>query len=133
MSLAATYSAKAHELLVHAEKKNAPVIARLAPVIGANLAAGGILHTFGSGHSDVIAREIIGRPFIAPPGLPPERAKALRDAFIATLKDPAFLEEADKLKLDVNPVSGIEIDKLVRELYATPKDVVEETRVAIKP
>ena len=61
MSLAATYSAKAHELLAHAETKNAPVIARLAPVIGANLAAGGILHTFGSGHSDVIAREIIGR------------------------------------------------------------------------
>lgn len=59
--LAASYSTRAHELLILAQEKNAPVIARLAPVIGANLAAGGILHTFGSGHSDVIAREIIGR------------------------------------------------------------------------
>src|SRR4051794_21551353 len=60
-SLAETYSARARELLAHAEKKNAPVIARLAPVIGASVARGGILHTFGSGHSDVIGREIIGR------------------------------------------------------------------------
>ena len=60
-SLPETYSTRAHELLVHAQAKNAPTIARLAPIIGASVARGGILHTFGSGHSDVIAREIIGR------------------------------------------------------------------------
>jgi len=60
-SLPETYSTRAHDLLVHAQAKNTPTIARLAPVIGASVARGGILHTFGSGHSDVIAREIIGR------------------------------------------------------------------------
>ena len=81
----------------------------------------------------VTSRQTMGRPFAAPPGVPADRALALRRAFDATLKDPAFLAEADKLKLDVNPVSGEEVDRLVAELYATPKDVVEEARVAIKP
>lgn len=48
-------------LIAAAREKNQPVIAALAPIIGANLAAGGMLHVFGSGHSEVIAREIIGR------------------------------------------------------------------------
>jgi len=81
----------------------------------------------------VLSRQTMGRPFAAPPGVPADRAQALRRAFDATLKDPAFLAEAAKLKLDVNPVTGEEVDKLIAELYATPKDVVAETRVAIKP
>ena len=81
----------------------------------------------------VLSRQTMGRPFAAPPGVPEDRKQALRRAFDATLKDPAFLAEAEKLKLDVNPVTGEEVDKLIAELYATPKDVVEETRVAIKP
>ena len=60
-SLSETYSTRALELLARAQEKNAPVIARLAPVIGASVARGGVLHVFGSGHSDCIAREIIGR------------------------------------------------------------------------
>jgi tripartite-type tricarboxylate transporter receptor subunit TctC len=75
----------------------------------------------------------MGRPFAAPPGVPADRAEALRRAFDATLKDPAFLVEADKLKLEVNPVNGEDVARLVAELYATPKDIVEEARVAIKP
>jgi len=81
----------------------------------------------------VLARQIVGRPFAAPPGVPDDRKQALRKAFDDTLKDPAFLEEAEKLKLEVNPVSGTEVDKLMSELYRTPKDVVEETRIAIAP
>ena len=81
----------------------------------------------------VLARQIVGRPFAAPPGVPDDRKQALRKAFDDTLKDPAFLEEAEKLKLEVNPVSGTEVDKLMAELYRTPKDVVEETRIAIAP
>lgn len=60
-SLPETYSASASALLARAQAQNTPVIARLAPVIGASVARGGILHAFGSGHSDVIAREIVGR------------------------------------------------------------------------
>jgi len=81
----------------------------------------------------VTSRQIIGRPFAAPPGVPADRAEALRRAFDATLKDPAFLAEADKLQLEVNPVTGEEVTRLISELYATPKDIVEEARVAIKP
>ena len=61
MSLAATYYARANELLARAWTANAPEIARLAPVIGASIARGEVVHTFGSGHSELIAREIIGR------------------------------------------------------------------------
>jgi tripartite-type tricarboxylate transporter receptor subunit TctC len=81
----------------------------------------------------VTSRQTMGRPFAAPPGVPADRAAALREAFMATLKDPAFLAEADKLKLEVNPVSGEDVTRLVAELYATPKDIVEEARVSIKP
>lgn len=61
MSLSETYYHRANEMLAHAWTVNAPTIAKLAPVIGASLARGGVLHTFGSGHSELISREIIGR------------------------------------------------------------------------
>ncbi len=59
--LAEAYYARANEMLATAREKNAPVIAKLAPLIGASLAKGDIVHTFGSGHSEIIAREIVGR------------------------------------------------------------------------
>lgn len=61
MSIASSYYNRANEMLAQAWAANAPAIARLTPVIGESLARGGILHTFGSGHSELIAREIIGR------------------------------------------------------------------------
>jgi hypothetical protein len=79
----------------------------------------------------VISRQVMGRPFMAPPGLPADRAAALRTAFDETMKDAEFVKEATARGQEVNPVSGAEIDKLLAELYATPKDVVEETKRAI--
>ena len=79
----------------------------------------------------VISRQVMGRPFMAPPGLPPDRAAALRMAFQETMKDPEFVAEATARGQEVNPVSGAAIDKLLAELYATPRDVVEETKAAI--
>ena len=61
MSFAQSYYDRANELLGLAWQNNAPVIARLAPVIGTSIARGGVVHTFGSGHSELISREIIGR------------------------------------------------------------------------
>jgi uncharacterized phosphosugar-binding protein len=61
MSLSDTYYATATRLLDQAREKNAATLAALVPIIGASIAAGGVLHTFGSGHSEMIAREIIGR------------------------------------------------------------------------
>jgi uncharacterized phosphosugar-binding protein len=60
-SLSDTYFARANELLARAREANAPAIARLAPLLGASVAKGGVIHTFGSGHSELISREIIGR------------------------------------------------------------------------
>ena len=60
-SLAEMYRDRANELLAAAWTTNAPVIAQLAPILGASIAKGGVIHTFGSGHSELISREIIGR------------------------------------------------------------------------
>jgi tripartite-type tricarboxylate transporter receptor subunit TctC len=73
----------------------------------------------------IVSRQSIARPFAAPPGLPPERLQALRAAFDATMKDPQFLAEAKRLNLEVRPVTGGDVEKLIRELYATPPDVVK--------
>jgi tripartite-type tricarboxylate transporter receptor subunit TctC len=76
----------------------------------------------------VFTRQTLGRPFVAPPGLPDERKQALRAAFDATMKDSEFLEEARRLSLEIDPVGGAAIDKIVAELYATPRDILDETR-----
>jgi tripartite-type tricarboxylate transporter receptor subunit TctC len=74
----------------------------------------------------------IGRPFMAPPGLPPERVKMLRDAFSATMKDPDFLADAEKQKLDVNPLDGEQLAVLIKKIYATPKPIVDKIVELIK-
>ena len=73
----------------------------------------------------IVSRQSIARPFAAPPGLPPDRLQALRAAFDTTMKDPQFLAEAKRLELEVRPVSGGDVEKLIKELYATPPDVVK--------
>jgi len=73
----------------------------------------------------ITSRQAIARPFTAPPGVPPERVKILRDAFDATMKDPDFIREATRLALEVRPVSGADVDKLIREIYASPPDVIK--------
>ena len=60
-SLADTYYERASGMLARARETNGPVVARLAPLIGQSIARGGVVHTFGSGHSELISREIIGR------------------------------------------------------------------------
>ena len=72
------------------------------------------------------ARQVMGRPFMAPPDLPADRAAALRKAFLDTLRDPVFLAEADRLKLEITPVPAERIDALLQEMYATPPDIVKK-------
>jgi tripartite-type tricarboxylate transporter receptor subunit TctC len=71
----------------------------------------------------VFARQVMGRPFLAPPGIPPDRVEILRQAFMATLRDKDFLAEADKAKLEITPVTGDAVQKLVEEVNRTPKDI----------
>ena len=74
----------------------------------------------------VFARQVMGRPFVAPPDLPKERVDALRTAFMETMKDKEFLADAEKAKLEINAVSGEKVQALVEETYKTPKPVAEK-------
>jgi hypothetical protein len=76
----------------------------------------------------VFSRQVIGRPFIAPPGLSPEVTAMLRRAFDDTLKDPAFLADMQKAKLEVNPVSGEATQVLIERLFKTPPAVIERAK-----
>jgi tripartite-type tricarboxylate transporter receptor subunit TctC len=80
----------------------------------------------------VLSREVMGRPFAAPPGIPDDRRRALRQAFDDTMRDPEFLADAKARGLEVNPVSGADLDKLVEELYQTPPDVIAEAKAVIQ-
>lgn len=74
----------------------------------------------------------IGRPLFAPPGVPADRIKALRAAFDATMKDAAFIEEAKRAQLDLQPLSGEELQKIVEEIVATPPRVVERLKAVLE-
>jgi hypothetical protein len=75
---------------------------------------------------------VLGRPFLAPPGMPADRVKMLRDAFVATMKDPDFLADAKKQKLDVNPKDGEQLAAMIKKIYATPKPTVDKIAELIK-
>jgi tripartite-type tricarboxylate transporter receptor subunit TctC len=68
----------------------------------------------------------IGRPFVAPPNMPADKLKILREAFDKTMKDPEFIAEAKKSKLDVEPEDGEHLANLIKDIYSTPKDIVEK-------
>jgi tripartite-type tricarboxylate transporter receptor subunit TctC len=73
----------------------------------------------------IVSRESMARPFAAPPGIPPERVAALRRAFDLTMKDPEFIAEARRQSVEVRPLSGAEVDALVKEVYASSPEVVK--------
>ena len=78
------------------------------------------------------AGQDIGRPFVAPPDLPPERLKMLRDAFNATMKDPEFIAEVKRSKFDLEPEDGEHLAALIKKIYATPKPIIERVSKLIK-
>jgi tripartite-type tricarboxylate transporter receptor subunit TctC len=78
-----------------------------------------------------MARLDIGRPFFLPPHVPAGRVAALRKAFDDTMKDPAYLADAKRLKIDVDPLTGQELAMLVEQVSHTPADVVARVRAAL--
>ena len=80
----------------------------------------------------LFARTEYGRPYFLPPDVPAERVTALRRAFDAIMRDPAFIAEAAKLDFDVDPLTGEQVQALVGELAATPRDVVARVRQALE-
>src|SRR5262249_44291189 len=81
----------------------------------------------------IISQQVFQRSYIAPPGLAPEPLGALRSAFDATMTDPQFLGDAEKLRIDITPLPGTKTQELVQKLYAAPKEVVTRARWAIAP
>lgn len=76
----------------------------------------------------IFARQAIGRPYAAPPGLPAERAKALQDAFEKTLKDPAFLEDAKKAKQEINPANAAAVKAIIDKIFSTSPALVAKLK-----
>jgi len=79
----------------------------------------------------VYSQAVIGRPFVLPPGVPADRVAALRKAFMAALADPALLAEAGKMKLDVEAMSGDDVQTMVGQLFAMPKRIVDRAKQAL--
>jgi tripartite-type tricarboxylate transporter receptor subunit TctC len=72
----------------------------------------------------VLANLALSRPFVAPPGVPPERMQALRVAFEATAKDPVFLAAAQKSGREISVYTADQIDTLLKESYALPEAII---------
>lgn len=79
----------------------------------------------------VVGSTMMGRPFLAPPGIPEARASALRAAFMATMADAQFRADADKARLDIDPSRGEDIARYVADAYATPKPIIERAKAIV--
>jgi tripartite-type tricarboxylate transporter receptor subunit TctC len=80
----------------------------------------------------IFARQVMGRPYMAPPGVPADRAAALQAAFMATMTDKAFLADAEKAKFEITPVAGADVAALVADVYRTPPDIAQKAAAMIK-
>ncbi len=81
----------------------------------------------------ILSQTVFHRSFIAPPGTPEPQLAILRKAFDATMADPQFLADAQKLRIDVAPLSGARVQEVVRQLFEAPQDIVTLARKAINP
>jgi len=81
----------------------------------------------------VISQTVFHRSYIAPPETPPAQLEILRKAFDETMADPALLDDAQKMRIDIEPLSGAKVQEVVSRLYTTPKDIIEHARKAIRP
>ena len=81
----------------------------------------------------ILMRQEAGRPFAAPPDTPTDRVAALRRSFEETLKDPDFVAEAENSQLEIEPLTGEEIERLLAKAYAAPKAVVQRAAELVYP
>ena len=80
----------------------------------------------------IFARQVMGRPYVAPPGIPAERRDALRQAFMDMVEDPEFKADIQKVDLELNPVNGQEIERVIARIYAASATAVRLASDAIK-
>jgi tripartite-type tricarboxylate transporter receptor subunit TctC len=80
----------------------------------------------------IFARQVMAWPYITPPYLPNDRTEALRAAFMETMKDRDFLADAEKSLLEIRPVTGEDIQKLVKDVYKTPTEIARRAADILK-
>jgi tripartite-type tricarboxylate transporter receptor subunit TctC len=80
----------------------------------------------------IFARQAMGRPFVGPPNIPPERAETLRKAFMATMQDKDFLADATRAQMEITPVDGAAVQALVKEIYATPPEIAQKATALLR-
>jgi hypothetical protein len=80
----------------------------------------------------IFARQVMGRPFLAPPGVPHDRAALLRRAFMETMRDPQLLREAARAQLEINAVEGAQVERLVGEILQTPRALADKAAAYIR-
>jgi hypothetical protein len=78
-------------------------------------------------------QQAFGKAYLAPPGVPGEQIRTLRDAFGSVLRDPEFLADAENQRVEVAAQSGEEIQRVVETVYGAPKDVVERLKKIVEP
>jgi tripartite-type tricarboxylate transporter receptor subunit TctC len=76
----------------------------------------------------ILVAATLGRPIAVTPGIPPERLKLLREAYLKTLKDPELVAETKRQRWDIDPLSGDEMEQLSKEVIAQPKEVIERMK-----
>jgi tripartite-type tricarboxylate transporter receptor subunit TctC len=80
----------------------------------------------------LVGRQAFARPFVAPPGVSPDKTDELRRAFMRTMQDPQMIEDAQRAGLPLDPVDGATVQRMVQELLQTPADVVKRASAAIE-
>jgi tripartite-type tricarboxylate transporter receptor subunit TctC len=81
----------------------------------------------------ILSRQEMGRPLAAPPGVPADRVAALRTAFYATMRDPEFLAEAQRFRMELDPLSADEIGRILTGAYGAPAEVVRHAAALVQP
>jgi hypothetical protein len=76
---------------------------------------------------------VFQRSYIAPPGVTPQALDVLRAGFEATMRDPQYLSDAERMRIDISPLPGAKVQEIVQKLYATPREIIERARAAIRP
>jgi tripartite-type tricarboxylate transporter receptor subunit TctC len=81
----------------------------------------------------IVSQQVFGRPYFVPEETPPDRIAVLRKAFDETMQDPAFLADAKKERLHLEPLDGVGVQDLITKVYATPENIVARAKAAVKP
>jgi tripartite-type tricarboxylate transporter receptor subunit TctC len=117
------------------------ILAQLGPKAGAELSRMGVPQIWSymkdgearKVHELVVSQQAFTRPYFVAGGTPGELVATLRTAFDATVRDPQYLADAEKMRIDISPLPGSQVQELIQKLYATPKAIVEQARAAIRP